>query len=321
VDDVERLNHALAGRYEVEREIGAGGMASIYAARDLKHDRTVALKVLNSELGAMIGVERFLSEVHVTAGLQHPHLLPLFDSGHAGGFLFYVMPYVDGETLRARLERDGQMPIDDAVRIAIDVATALDHAHRHGVLHRDIKPENILLQDDSALVTDFGIALAITSAAGRRLTGSGIRIGTPQYMSPEQATGSSDLDARTDIYALGCVLYEMLAGTAPFTGTSPQIIAAKVLHEEPPPPGVRRDGVPAHVDAAVTTALSKDPAKRFPTARAFADALEGVGNAAGATPPPPDAQALARAVRMWRAVAVAALTLAAAVTVAWLALR
>src|ERR1019366_847145 len=209
---VERLNTALVGRYTIDREIGAGGMATVYLARDLKHDRPVALKVLKPELGAVLGVERFLSEIKVTANLQHPNLLPLFDSGEANGLLFYVMPYVEGESLRGRLEREKQLPVDDAVRIAVAVAGALDYAHRHGVIHRDLKPENILLHDGQPLVADFGIALAVTNAGGMRITQTGLSLGTPQYMSPEQATGDRVVDGRSDIYSLAAVTYEMLGG-------------------------------------------------------------------------------------------------------------
>ena len=216
----DRLNTALAGRYRIERELGAGGMATVYLARDLKHDRNVALKVLRPELAAVIGAERFLTEIKTTANLQHPHILPLFDSGTADGQLFYVMPYVEGETLRGRLERETQLPVGDAVRLATEIANALEYAHKHGVVHRDIKPENILLQDGSALVADFGIALAVQQAGGERMTATGMSLGTPQYMSPEQAMGQKGVDARSDIYALGAITYEMLIGEPPFTGPS-----------------------------------------------------------------------------------------------------
>jgi serine/threonine protein kinase len=197
--DLDRLAATLADRYRIERELGAGGMATVYLARDLKHERQVALKVLRADLSAILGGERFLNEIRVTANLQHPHILPLFDSGSADGLLFYVMPYVAGETLRQRLEREKQLPIDEAVRLAREVASALDYAHRQGVIHRDVKPENVLIQDGTALVTDFGIALAVSNAGGSRLTETGLSLGTPFYMSPEQATGDRALDARTDV--------------------------------------------------------------------------------------------------------------------------
>src|SRR4030095_9558007 len=213
------------------------GMATVYLARDLRHDRMVALKVLRPELAAVIGAERFLAEIKLTANLQHPHILPLFDSGAADSFLFYVMPFIEGESLRDRLRREKQLPVDEAVRIATEVASALDYAHRHGVVHRDIKPENILLHDGSALVADFGIALAVQSAGGERMTQTGLSLGTPQYMAPEQAMGERNVDQRADIHALGAVTYEMLAGQPPFTGPSAQSIVAKVLTENPTPLG------------------------------------------------------------------------------------
>ena len=233
MNTIARLNASLSDRYTIDRELGAGGMAVVYLARDLKHDRPVALKVLNPELAAVIGADRFLSEIKTTANLQHPHILSLFDSGSADGQLFYVMPYVEGETLRGRLERETQLPIADAVRLATEIAGALEYAHRHGVVHRDIKPENILLQDGSALVADFGIALAVQHAGGERMTQTGMSLGTPQYMSPEQAMGQKTIDGRTDIYALGAVTYEMLIGEPPFTGPSVQAIVAKVITESP----------------------------------------------------------------------------------------
>ncbi len=273
----ERLTAALADRYHLDRELGAGGMATVYLAHDLKHDRDVAIKVLHPDLGAALGAERFLSEIRTTARLQHPHILPLLDSGEADGLLYYVMPLVTGETLRARLERERQLPIADAVRIAREVASALDYAHRQNVIHRDIKPENILLHDGQAIVADFGIALAVQSAGGQRMTQTGLSLGTPQYMSPEQAMGERTIDARSDIYALGAITYEMLAGDAPFTGGSVQAIVAKVLSEKPTSLHTLRDTVPAHVEHAVFTALAKLPADRFVSAKAFADALSNTG--------------------------------------------
>ena len=269
------LNIALAGRYTIEREIGRGGMAVVYLARDIKHDRPVALKLLHPELGAVLGVERFLSEIRVTANLQHPHLLPLFDSGEADGQLFYVMPYVDGENLRARLDREKQLPIDEALRLTLAVLSALAYAHERGIIHRDLKPENILLQGGEPVVADFGIALAVSNAGGQRVTQTGLSLGTPQYMSPEQATGDRTLDARSDIYAIGAVLYEMLAGEPPHTGSTVQAIIAKVITERPRSLRVARDTVPEPVDDATMKALAKLPADRWATAHDFADALRG----------------------------------------------
>jgi serine/threonine-protein kinase len=280
-DPFRHLTIALADRYRIERELGAGGMATVYLAQDLKHDRKVAIKVLKPELAAVIGAERFLSEIKTTANLQHPHILPLHDSGQADSFLFYVMPFVEGESLRDRLNREKQLPVADAVRIATEVASALDYAHRHGIIHRDIKPENILLHDGSALVADFGIALAASKAGGARMTETGMSLGTPHYMSPEQAMGEREITARSDIYALGAVTYEMLLGEPPFTGPTAQSIVAKVMTEEPAPIGPRRRSVPESVEAAVFTALEKLPADRFATAAEFAAAIQGDGAATG----------------------------------------
>jgi serine/threonine-protein kinase len=269
-----RLAVALADRYELERELGRGGMATVYLARDVRHHRQVAVKVLLPELAVVLGADRFLAEIRTTAALQHPHIVPLFDSGEAAGQLYYVMPYVPGETLCARLTRERQLPVDEALRIVSEVASALDYAYRHGVIHRDVKPENILLDEEAqALVTDFGIALAVRHAAGERLTQSGLSLGTPQYMAPEQAAGEQAVDARADVYALGAVTYEMLAGRPPFTGASAQAVIAKLMTEEPPALSSERRSVPSHVEAAVTRALAKVPADRFATASAFAAAL------------------------------------------------
>ena len=313
-----RLTQSLTGRYAIEHELGRGGMATVYLARDLKHDRRVAVKVLHPDLAAALGAERFLAEIRTTANLQHPHILPLHDSGEADGLLFYVMPFVEGETLRARLEREQQLPIDDAVRISREVLSALDYAHRHGVVHRDVKPENVLLHDGSALVADFGIALAVQSASGPRMTQTGLSLGTPSYMSPEQAMGEKHIDGRTDIYAAGAMLYEMLSGEPPFIGATVQAIVAKVITERPTPLSTVRDTVPAGVGAAVLKALAKLPADRFATAAQFAEAL-----VRGATDAPPSASSTrerAQASRRVKGVVgvLGALVLALAVTSALL---
>src|SRR5688572_22732989 len=249
-------------------------MATVYLAHDLRHEREVAIKVLHPDLGAALGGDRFLSEIKTTARLQHPHILPLLDSGEADGLLFYVMPYVRGETLRTRLERERQLPIDAAIRIAREVADALGAAHAIGIIHRDVKPENVLLQGGHALVADFGIALAVQHAGGARMTQTGLSLGTPQYMAPEQAMGEKSVDARADLYSLATVLYEMLAGEPPFTGPTSQAIVARLMMEPPRSLRVQRPNVPPHVDAAVRTALEKLPADRFPNVTAFATALE-----------------------------------------------
>ncbi len=269
----QQLKVALANRYVVERELGEGGMATVYLAQDVKHDRKVAVKVLRPELAAVIGAERFLAEIKVTANLQHPHILPLHDSGEADSFLYYVMPYVEGETLRDKIKREKQLGIEEAIDITRSVAAALDYAHRQDVIHRDIKPENILLHDSQAMVADFGIALALSHAGGARLTETGLSIGTPHYMSPEQAMGDRELDARSDVYSLGAMLYEMLAGDPPYTGSTAQAIVAKVITEKAPPVTTHRDTVPSHVAAAISKALAKLPADRFRSAAEFADAL------------------------------------------------
>ncbi len=272
-DILLRLSSALADRYRIERELGAGGMATVYLAHDVKHDRKVALKVLRPELAAVIGAERFLSEIKTTANLQHPHILPLFDSGSADSFLYYVMPYVEGETLRGKLQRERQLGVEESVRLIRDVADALDYAHRHGVIHRDIKPENILVHDGRPVVADFGIALAVSAAGKGRMTETGLSLGTPHYMSPEQATADRDLSARSDIYSLACVLYEMLAGDPPHTGPSPQAILMRILTDTPRPVSETRTTVPPNVVAALSKALEKLPADRFESAKAFGEAL------------------------------------------------
>jgi hypothetical protein len=270
---LDRVTQALQHRYRVERELGAGGMATVYLAEDLKHKREVAVKVLRPELAAVLGAERFVQEIATTASLQHPHILPLFDSGEAQGLLYYVMPYIEGETLRGKLNRETQLSVEEAVRITTEVADALDYAHRHNVIHRDIKPENILLHDGRAMVADFGIALAISAAAGGRMTETGLSLGTPHYMSPEQATAKKELTSRSDVYSLGAVLYEMLTGEPPHTGASAQAVVMKIVTEDVRPVTALRKSVPAHVAAATAMALEKLAADRFESAAKFAAAL------------------------------------------------
>lgn len=271
---LERLRHALGGRYEVEGEIGRGGMATIYLARDLKHGRPVALKVLHSEFAASLGAARFLREIQIASRLTHPHILPVHDSGDADGLLYFVMPYVDGEALRARLCRDHRLPTIDVIRIAREVASALDYAHRHGVVHRDVKPENILLVDGQAVVADFGIARAVSREAhGDTLTEAGIAVGTPAYISPEQAASETDLDGRSDIYSLGCVLYEMLAGEPPFTGRTAREVIVKHWTVAPRPLRELAPDAPLGLCAAISRALAKSASERFATAAEFAAAL------------------------------------------------
>jgi eukaryotic-like serine/threonine-protein kinase len=269
----DRLVAALADRYRILRELGQGGMATVFLAEDLKHDRKVAVKVLKPALAAVLGAERFVVEIKTTASLQHPHILPLFDSGEAAGFLFYVMPFIEGETLRDRLNRETQLSVDDAVRIAADVADALDYAHRHGVIHRDIKPENILLHDGRPMVADFGIALAVSAAAGGRMTETGLSLGTPHYMSPEQATAEKEISARSDVYSIASVCYEMLAGQPPHIGGSAQQIIMKIIAEPAAAVTQYRKSVPPHVAATLAKALEKLPADRFASAKDFRDSL------------------------------------------------
>ena len=270
----DRLAAALADRYRIERELGAGGMATVYLAHDVRHDRKVAIKVLKPELAAVLGAERFVVEIRTTAALSHPHILPLFDSGTADGFLYYVMPYIKGETIREKLNRETQFGVDEAVRIAREVADALDYAHRNGVIHRDIKPENLLLHDGRAMVMDFGIALAVSAAAGGRMTETGLSLGTPHYMSPEQATADKEITGRSDVYSLASVLFEMLAGVPPHEGGSAQQVIMRIIADTPRPVTDLRRSVPPNVGAALSKALEKLPADRFETARAFADALQ-----------------------------------------------
>jgi tRNA A-37 threonylcarbamoyl transferase component Bud32 len=305
---LERLTGTLADRYRIEGELGQGGMATVYLAEDLRHKRKVALKVLKPELAAVLGAERFVQEITTTAALQHPHILPLFDSGTVDGFLYYVMPYIQGETLRSKLNRETQLGIDEAVKIATDVADALDYAHRHGVIHRDIKPENILLHDGRPMVADFGIALAVSAAAGGRMTETGLSLGTPHYMSPEQATAEKEITARSDIYSLAAVLYEMLAGSPPHIGASAQQIIMKIVTEDAGDITRLRKSVPPHVAAALAKALEKLPADRFARASDFAAALSNTTYAATAHPANRTAQLRGGATvakRSWRLAAVA----------------
>jgi serine/threonine-protein kinase len=296
-------------------------MATVYLAHDHRHGRKVALKLMRPELSAVIGAERFLAEIKLTANLQHPHILPLFDSGEVAGSLFYVMPFVEGESLRDRLSREKQLPVADAVRIAGEVASALDYAHRHSVIHRDIKPENILLHEGRALIADFGIALAASKASGSRMTETGMSLGTPHYMSPEQAMGEREITARSDVYALGAMLYEMLTGDPPFTGSTAQAVVARVLTEAPRPMLPQRHTIPPHVEAAVLTALEKLPADRFASAAEFADALSGKTYAPTVpTPAPRDGgTAGKREARRWGplTIGLAAVALVATAAAVW----
>ncbi|HSR15851.1 MAG TPA: protein kinase [Gemmatimonadales bacterium] len=324
---LERLASALADHYRVERELGAGGMATVYLAHDLRHDRKVALKVLKEDIGATLGPERFLAEIRTTAKLQHPHILPLLDSGAAGHLLYYVMPFVDGESLRDRLTREHQLPVDEAVRLTREVSDALAYAHAHGVVHRDIKPENILLHGNHALVADFGIALALAGAGGPRLTQSGLAVGTPQYMSPEQAMGDRAVDARADQYALAAVTYEMLTGAAPFTGATAQAIIARKVVEAPPAVCVVRPAAGPVMEQVVRRGLALLPADRFDTVASYAAALAEAARNSGAhliTPAPQPATtssqtASAGVGRRWRmaAAAVGAVTIVAAAGLMW----
>jgi len=320
-ESTERLSSALADRYQILSRLGEGGMATVYLAEDLKHKRQVAVKVLKPELAAVLGAERFVQEITTTASLQHPHILPLFDSGEADSFLYYVMPYIEGETLRAKLDRETQFGIEEAVKITADVADALDYAHRQGVIHRDIKPENILLHDGRPMVADFGIALAVSAAAGGRMTETGLSLGTPHYMSPEQATAEKDLSGRSDVYSLGTVLYEMLTGDPPHTGSSAQQIVMKIIADEARPITELRKSVPNNVAAAVAKSLEKLPADRFGSARELAEAL---GDTGFTTPGMPSgavsitAQSGLVSRRRWQVALAANAILLAAVAAAWL---
>ena len=303
-DPIDRLNAALTGRYDVERKLGEGGMATVYLGRDLRHDRPVAIKVLKSDLTALVGAGRFLTEIKTTAALQHPHILPLHDSGEVDGILFYVMPFVSGESLRERLDRERQLPVETAVDIATKVAEALDYAHRQGVIHRDIKPANILLQDGQPLLADFGIALAVTAGGGDRLTRTGLSIGTPNYMSPEQATGERTVGAPADVFALGCVLHEMLTGAPPFSAPTPQAVLARILSGSARPIREARRGVPLHVEAVVKRSLEPLAADRFATATDVVKALGNPGFRHGPT------VAEASSARPWRGLFAGAMAVA-----------
>ena len=281
-DLLDRLRTALADRYTFDREVGRGGMATVYLAQDTKHDRPVAIKVLHPYLAVNLGPERFLREIQIAAQLQHPHIVPLYDSGQAGDLLYYVMPYVEGESLRQRLAREQRLPVEDALHLGRSVAAALDYAHRHGVVHRDIKPENVMLHEGEAVVTDFGIAKAVTAAAASTLTQTGATVGTPAYMSPEQAAGAAELDGRSDVYSLGCVVYEMLSGRTPFTGPTAQAIIAQCFTEPPPPLRGARGDLPEWVEPVVMKSLAKDAGDRFATAAQFSQALKQPG---ASTPP------------------------------------
>jgi len=301
----------LAGRYTLEREVGRGGMATVYLARDSRHNRAVAVKILRAEIAAWLGHERFLREIQIAAGLTHPHILPLYDSGETGGLLYYVMPYVDGESLRDRIQREGRLPHADARRIAREVADALSYAHSHNVVHRDIKPGNILLEGRHAVVADFGIARALSQAGGEELTTSGLVIGTPMYMSPEQISGSQ-LDGRSDVYSLGCVLHEMVLGEPPFKGPSPHVIASRQLYEDLPPMAVA-DAMPPDISATIEKALAKSPSDRFEDAASFADALATPGTR-GIAPNP-----VRRRRRIWRYAAIVAVMMAGVAFLWWYA--
>ena len=310
-DAVNRLNAALEGRYRIEQKLGEGGMAAVYLTEDIRHGRKVALKVLKPELAAVVGADRFLTEIMTTANLQHPHILPLHDSGEADGLLFYVMPFVKGESLRERLDREHQLPLDDAVRIITSMAEALDYAHRQGVIHRDIKPDNVLLQDGKPVISDFGIALAVGAAGGDRLTETGLSLGTPHYMSPEQATGDQHVGPATDIYALGCVLYEMLIGEPPFSGSSPRAVLGKIIIGEVPSAQAERESVPPNVDAVIAKSLAKVPADRFRTLAEFRNALATPSFRYGAAPPEEGS------VTLWKRAAIVTAAAALAAVAGW----
>ena len=285
-DPVSRLNAALEGRYSIERELAEGGMATVYLAEDVRHHRKVALKVLRPDLAATLGPERFLREIEIAANLTHPHILPLYDSGEANGFLFYVLPYIEGESLRDRLVREGELPVGEAVRILRDVVDALTHAHEHGVVHRDIKPDNVMLSGRHALVTDFGVAKAVSEATGRhQLTTVGVALGTPAYMAPEQAEASDHIDHRADIYAVGALAYELLAGAPPFSGKSPQMTLVAHVTEAPKPVTEHRGTVPMALSHLIMRCLEKKPADRWQSAEEMLGHLEALATPSGGLTP------------------------------------
>ena len=314
---IDRLTAALSRSYRIERELGAGGMATVYLAEDLKHDRRVAIKVLKPELAAVLGAERFIVEIKTTAAMSHPHILPLFDSGEADGFLYYVMPYIEGETIREKLTRETQFGIEEAVRITREIADALDYAHRRGIIHRDIKPENILLHDGRAMVMDFGIALAVSAAAGGRMTETGLSLGTPHYMSPEQATAEKEITPRSDVYSLASVLYEMLAGEPPHSGGSAQAIIMKIIAEPAQLVTQLRKSVPTNVAAALDMALQKVPADRFASAAKFSEALANPAFTTRGTAQLTGASGSTRGITTPWFVATAAVALVASVLAVW----
>src|SRR6476619_7164739 len=275
---LDRIKDAFSEHYTIDRELGRGGMATVYLAQDAKHERLVALKVLHPDLAASLGPDRFLREIKLAARLNHPHILPLHDSGEAAGFLFYVMPYVEGESLRERLDRDRQLPVEEAVHHGRAIASALDYAHRQGIVHRDIKPENVMLYEGEAMVMDFGIAKAVRAAGSETLTQTGMMVGTPAYVSPEQAAGEVTIDGRSDQYSLACVLYEMLSGERPFTGATTQAVLAKRFTESVKPLRSIRANIPEFVERAVTRAMTTDAGGRYATASMFAQALASTLN-------------------------------------------
>src|SRR5215212_6089172 len=270
---LQRLRDSLSQAYSIDRELGKGGMATVYLAQDLKHDRVVALKVLHPDLAASLGPDRFLREIKLAARLNHPHILPLFDSGSADGMLYYVMPYVEGESLRERIDRENKIPIDEAIRLTQGIASALDYAHRQGIVHRDVKPENVMLYENMPMVMDFGIAKAVSAAGSETLTQTGMMVGTPAYVSPEQAAGEINLDAKSDQYSLACMLYEMISGERPFSGNTPQSIMAKRFTETPTSLQELRSSVPESVRKAVARAMSTDASGRYSTTAQFGQAL------------------------------------------------
>jgi serine/threonine-protein kinase len=315
--EVAKVRNALASRYRIERVLGEGGMATVYLAEDLKHRRKVAVKVMRPELAATLGADRFLREIEIAAQLSHPHILPVHDSGESGGILYYVMPYVEGESLRERVHREGQLPVDEALRLAREVAEALGYAHRRGIIHRDIKPANVMVGEGHALVADFGIARA--TDGGQALTQTGLSVGTPQYMSPEQATGERDIDARADVYAIGAVLYEMLSGRPPYTGSTPQAVLAKSLTEEVAPLAGVRPGVPAPVAAVVAKAMARRPADRYASGVELEQALAAARDAvrSGATPAARRGPSLAQVWGVFGMAAVVTLAVVYGLVVRW----